>query len=93
MANKFFQEVIAEEDAICNERETIRTKIRALETEITTLKKNDVFYYRPRKYCKFSDGYHCKFEGDCSHKGEVDDITKMFGIRCFAEKHARDELK
>jgi hypothetical protein len=89
--NKFFQEVIAEEDALDKEAETIRKKIKRLEDEITILKNNDVFFYRPRKYCKFGDGYYCKFDGDCNHKEERDDVMKMFGTRCFVEKHARGE--
>ena len=88
--NKFFQEIIAEEDAIREEIAIIQNKIKKLEAEITKLKKNDAFFYRERKYCKFSDGYNCKFTGECDHKDKVIGYTKLFGIRCFAEQHARE---
>jgi hypothetical protein len=88
--NKFFQDVIAEEDAIRDEISVIRAKVKSLEDEITKLKNNDAFFYRQRKYCKFSDGYNCKFTGDCDHKDKVVGYTKIFGIRCFAEQHARE---
>jgi len=92
--NKFFQEVIAEEDAIREECGLIKEKIKALENEITKLKKNDAFYYRQRKYCKFGDGYYCKFTGDCTHKEETEEGVsyQLFGLRCFAEEHARGEM-
>ena len=88
--NKFFQEVIAEEDAINAEQETIRQRVKKLEHEITALKNNDAFFYRPRKYCKFGDGYYCKFTGNCDHKEITDAPTNIFPLRCFAEKHARE---
>lgn len=89
--NSFFQSVIEEEDAIDEEMSKLMEEIKNLEDRIALLKKNDAFYYRQRKYCKFSNGYSCKFTGDCNHKEKVEEaIFISFGIRCFAEKHARE---
>jgi hypothetical protein len=91
--NDFFKSVIEEEDAIDDEGGKIKDRIALLEEEITRLKNNDVFFYRQRKYCKFSDGYSCTFTGECTHKEKVEGYVSIFGIRCFAEDHARNEVK
>jgi len=90
--NSFFQSVIEEENAIDEEQSKIREKIKTLEEKIILLKKNDAFFYRPRKYCKFSDGYTCKFTGDCTHQEKVEGHVSIFGRSCFAEKHAREAI-
>lgn len=92
MLDTFFKQIIAEEDAIDNEAIEIRKKVKLLEDEITRLKNNDCFFYRQRMYCKFSDGYNCKFTGNCTHKEKKEDCG-LFGIRCFVEKNAREALK
>ena len=93
MIQTFFKRVIAEEDAIDKEIVDVRNKVKQLEDEITRLKNSDCFFYRQRKYCKFGDGYTCKFTGDCTHKEKEDGYVGLFGTRCFAEKHAREALK
>ena len=90
--NSFYQSVIEEEDAIREERNKINNQIKVLEDKIALLKKNDAFFYRQRKYCKFSDGYSCKFTGDCTHKEKVEGYVSIFGKRCFAETHAREAI-
>lgn len=88
--NKFFKEVILEEDSLDKEAEQIRMRIAQLLKEIEQLEKNDVFYYRQRKYCRFSDGYNCEFSGDCTHKKDEGGFHGiLFGIKCLAEEHAR----
>ena len=88
MIQTFFKQVIAEEDAIRNDAEEIRKKVKLLEDQITRLKNSNC--YHQRRYCKFSDGYNCKFTGSCTHK---DKDGGIFGSRCFVEKHAREALK
>jgi hypothetical protein len=89
VSNSFFRKVIEEEDALDKEADEIREKISKLHKEIERLEESDVFFYRQRGYCKFSNGYLCKFTGDCTHKEKVEGYASMFGIRCYAEDHAR----
>jgi len=93
--NKFFQEVIDEEDAINKEAGDIRKRVFELKEEIASLEKSDVFYGRRRKYCKFSNGYDCDFPGDCTHKKSENKIFDLVLDRpkCLAEEHARSAIR
>lgn len=75
MINTFFKQVIAEENAIDNEAEEIRKKVKLLEDEITRLKSGNSYYQR--KYCKFSDGYNCKFTGICTRYASDGEIVLL----------------
>jgi hypothetical protein len=87
--NLFFKAVLEEEDALDNEAREIREKISSLKKEIAFLENSNVFFGRERKYCKFSNGYSCKFSGDCTHKEKVTGYISSFGIRCYAKDHAK----
>ena len=93
--DSFLKSVILEEDIIRGECGKIRDKIRDLKAEIERLERDPIFFSRPREYCKFCDGYYCSLKGDCDHQDAEDKKPSLvcFGVRCLAEKHAREVQK